>query len=172
MNSSTPCTPPELLAILRERGFSHQHFTHPPVFTTADVSLLTEKIPGVDTKNLFLRDEKRTRFALVCVRAETRVNLKELGRTLGMKGLTFGSAEDMLALLGLTPGAVCLFGLLNDTEKQVVGYLDQSVPEDAEMQNHPLVNTETVVLTAADMMRFCLEVAGHPLTRIAVPVRE
>jgi Ala-tRNA(Pro) deacylase len=136
------------------------------------VSLLTEKIPGVDTKNLFLRDEKRTAFALVCVRAETRVNLKELGRTLGMKGLTFGSPEDMLALLGVSPGSVCMFGLVNDTQKRVVGYLDVSIPEDTQMQNHPLINTATVVVKTSDLMRFCDLVAGHPLSRIEVPVRD
>jgi Ala-tRNA(Pro) deacylase len=171
MNSATNYTPRELLGILRDRGFEHLHFTHPPVFTTADVTSLPEKIPGADTKNLFLRDEKRTQFALVCVRAETRVNLKELGRALEMKGLTFASPEDLLALLGLIPGAVCLFGLLHDTENKVAGYLDQSIPDDLQMQNHPLVNTETVVLKASDMVRFCLEVAGHQLTRIEVPVR-
>jgi Ala-tRNA(Pro) deacylase len=165
-------TAEDLLKMLRDRGVDYLHFTHAAVFTTADVTLLTEKIPGIDTKNLFLRDEKRSKFALLCVRAETRVNLKELGRILGMKGLTFASPEDMFAMLGLTPGSVCLFGLLNDSGKQVTGYLDHSIPDNAEMQNHPLINTGTVVLKASDMMRFCLEVGGHPLTRIEVPVRE
>jgi Ala-tRNA(Pro) deacylase len=165
-------TSDDLLKALCDHSIEHLRFTHPAVFTTADVSLLTEKIPGVDTKNLFLRDEKRTRFALVCVRAETRVHLKELGRALGMKGLTFGSPEDMQALLGLSPGSVCLFGLINDTTGQVTGYIDASIPQDAEMQNHPLINTATVVLKVSDMARFCEQVARHPLSRIEVPTRE
>lgn len=81
----------QLGSMLDQLEISYQHFTHPAVFSTEDVALLPEKLPGADTKNLFLRDEKRARYILVCVRAETRVDLKQLGRSLGMKGLTFGS---------------------------------------------------------------------------------
>lgn len=159
-----------LLRALSDLEIEHRLFHHPAVFTTEDVALLPERLPGVDTKNLFLRDEKRSRYILVCVRAETRVNLKELGRNLGLKGLTFGSAEDMLQMLGLTPGSVCLFGLINDVDGRVVGYLDASIDGASDMQNHPMINTATVVLTASDMERFCSHV-GHPLERIRVPER-
>jgi Ala-tRNA(Pro) deacylase len=160
----------ELKTTLTKLEIEYRHFTHPAVYSTADIVLLPEKLPGVDTKNLFLRDEKRTRFILVCVRAETRVNLKDLGRSLGIKGTTFASPEDMLQMLNLTPGSVCLFGLMNDREGRVEGYLDASIPHDAEMQNHPLVNTATVVLKVADIERFC-ESVQHPLRRIEIPVR-
>jgi len=159
-----------LSSILSQLEISYQYFTHPAVFSTEDVALLPEKLPGADTKNLFLRDEKRTRYILVCVRAETRVDLKQLGRSLGMKGLTFGSPEDMLAMLGLTPGSVCLFGLMNDIHGKVSAYLDNSLDDDAEMQNHPLINTASLVLKVRDIARFC-EGVSHPLTRIDVPTR-
>jgi Ala-tRNA(Pro) deacylase len=136
----------------------------------ADLELLPEKLPGVDTKNLFLRDEKRSRYILVCVRAETRVHLKELGRALGMKGITFASPEDMQAMLGITPGSVCLFSLMNDTQGRVKGYLDASIDLGEDMQNHPLINTATVVLGVSDMLRFCDRV-GHPLEQVTIPVR-
>ena len=161
---------PHLLAAFSELQISFRVFTHPAVFSTADIVLLPEKIPGADTKNLFLRDEKRTRYILVCVRAETRVNLKELGRWLGMRGLTFASAEDMLEMLRLTPGSVCLFGLMNDKGGRVEGYLDESIEPGEEMQNHPLVNTATVVMRTVEVERFC-EYVGHPLRRICVPTR-
>lgn len=159
----------ELLEILTELGIPYRFFTHPPVYSTADIELLEEKPPGVDTKNLFLRDEKRTRYILVCVRAETRVRLKELGRSLGIKGLTFASPEELLEILGLTPGSVCLFGLMNDKRRVVTGYLDRSIPLKEEMQNHPLVNTATLVLSSEDIERFCAYV-GHTLVRVDVPV--
>jgi Ala-tRNA(Pro) deacylase len=159
-----------LQTTLEELGLLYQLFTHPAVFSTADVALLPEKLPGADTKNLFLRDEKRSRYILVCVRADTRVDLKQLGRSLGMKGLTFASPEDMLAMLGLTPGSVCLFGLMNDTLGQVEGFLDSSLDAAEEMQNHPLINTASLVLKVNDMERFCARVA-HPLTRIEIPSR-
>lgn len=160
-----------LQSVLQELEISYRHFTHPAVFSTEDVALLPEKLPGADTKNLFLRDEKRKTYILVCVRAETRVDLKRLGKTLEIKGLTFASPEDMLSMLGLTPGSVCLFGLINDTRGQVRAYLDNSLAEDEEMQNHPLINTASLVLKVRDMERFCERVA-HTLTRLDIPVRE
>lgn len=170
MRASMTLTPLALRQMLDELGIPHRHFTHPAVFTTADVALLPEQLPGIDTKNLFLRDEKRRRYVLVCVRAETRVDLKELGRALGMKGLTFASPEDLGEMLGVVPGAVCLFGLAHDTQARVEGFLDSSIDIQGEMQNHPLVNTETVVLVVADMLKFCAHI-GHPLTPIAIPER-
>lgn len=159
-----------VLSILEELKVEHSYFTHPAVFTTADVAKLTEEIPGRDTKNLFLRDDKRSRFILVCVRAETRVNLKELGKQLGMKGVTFASPEDLQALLGITPGSVCLFALMNDTARKVEGFLDASIDSEEQMQNHPLENTTTVVITAAGLQRFCAHV-GHTIRRIGIPTR-
>lgn len=160
----------KVISILSELVIDHSFFTHPAVFTTADINELTEKIPGSDTKNLFLCDEKRSRFILVCVRAETRVNLKELGKQLGMKGLTFASPEELQALLGITPGSVCLFALMNDTAGKVEGFLDASIDSAEQMQNHPLENTATVVLTAAGLQRFCAHV-GHTITSIEIPTR-
>jgi len=160
-------TSTSLRQLLSELGIAYRHFTHPAVFTTADVALLPERLPGTDTKNLFLRDEKRKRYALVCVRAETRVDLKQLGRALNVKGITFGSPEELQELLGVTPGSVCLFSLANDTQGRVEGYIDRSIDADAEMQNHPLVNTESVVLSVADMFRFC-EHVQHPLAQVEV----
>jgi Ala-tRNA(Pro) deacylase len=140
------------------------------VFSTKDVVQLHSPLPGQDTKNLFLRDEKRTTFILVCVKADTRVNLKELGKSLGIKGITFGSPEEMEKLLGVTPGSVCLFALGNDTENKVKGYLDSSINTEKLMQNHPLENTATVVLTGLDMCKVC-EFLGHPLTQIPISSR-
>jgi Ala-tRNA(Pro) deacylase len=159
-----------LLQLLDELGISFRHFNHPAVFTTADVALLPERLPGADTKNLFLRDEKRRRYVLVCVRAETRVDLKQLGKVLGMKGLTFASPEDLEQMLGVVPGSVCLFGLANDTEGRVEGFIDSSIDRTGEMQNHPLVNTETVVLGVEDMLTFCSHMR-HELTPIDIPDR-
>jgi Ala-tRNA(Pro) deacylase len=163
-------TPDSLCALLDSQGVKYERYSHPAVFTTADVALLPQSISGVDTKNLFLRDEKRTRYILVCVRAEKRVDLKQLGRSLGMKGLTFGSPEELQSLLGVSPGSVCLFSLAHDKANKVEGFLDNSIPVDQPMQNHPLINTETLVLLASGMLDFCSSV-GHPLTRIELPER-
>lgn len=156
--------------ILSSMGIEFQSFSHPPVFTTDDVANLPEKIPGVDTKNLFLRDGKKRQYILLCVRAQVRVDLKRLGRELNLRGLTFASAEDMWSLLSVKPGAVCLFSLVHDTHVCVTAYLDAGIPLDDLMQNHPLQNTDTVVLRARDMVRFC-ESTGHMVTQLVVPER-
>jgi Ala-tRNA(Pro) deacylase len=161
----------DIEALLYEQGIKFECYEHPPVFTTADVAGLSEPIPGIDTKNLFLRDEKKRQYVLVCLRAEVRVDLKALGRQLGLKGLTFGSAEDLWALLKVKPGAVCLFALINDRQKQVRAYLDNSISDDSLMQNHPLRNTKTIVLKVGDMRRFCAKVQ-HSLESIAVLERK
>lgn len=160
----------KLFQTLAQLGIHYQLFNHPAVFSTADVSSLPEKIPGVDTKNLFLRDEKRRRFVMVCVRAETRVNLKELGESLQLKGITFATPDELLRCVGITPGSVCLFALMNDTLGRVEGFLDTTIVPSAEMQNHPLINTATLVLQTAEVERFCAHV-GHPLTRIEIPAK-
>lgn len=159
-----------LFQTLEQLGIHYQLFKHPAVFSTADVSLLPEKIPGVDTKNLFLRDEKRRRFVMVCVRAETRVNLKELGKSLQLKGITFATPDELLRCVGITPGSVCLFALMNDASGCVEGFLDHSIAPSVDMQNHPLINTATLVLQTSEVERFCAHVR-HPLTRIDIPAR-
>jgi Ala-tRNA(Pro) deacylase len=87
-----------------------------------------------------------------------------------MKGLTFGSPEELQSLLGVSPGSVCLFSLAHDKANKVEGFIDNSVPLDQPMQNHPLINTETLVLLASGMLDFCSSVR-HPLTRIELPER-
>jgi Ala-tRNA(Pro) deacylase len=164
-------SPHQLKQLLKELQISFSSFSHAAVFTAADVSLLAEPLPGIDTKNLFLRDEKKRRYVLLCVRAETRVNLKQIGKELGLKGITFCSPDELSKFLGLTPGSVCLFGLANDTERRVEGLIDNTLLLESEMQNHPLINTETLVLKVSDMLRFCAHIE-HPLTPIAVPKRE
>lgn len=166
----TPITRADIITTLQKLSVTFEIHDHPAVFTTQDVVRLTHKLPGQDTKNLFLRDEKRTTFILVCVRADIRVNLKELGKTLGIKGITFGSPEELQSLLGVTPGSVCLFALANDSENMVRGFLDAGIDLEGQMQNHPLENTATVVLPVAGMRAFCEEV-GHPLTALAIPER-
>jgi len=148
-------------------------FEHPAIFKASDVVHfpleVQEGLEGsIETKNLFLRDEKRLRYILICLRAETRVKLKELGRQLGIKGITFGSGEELFNLLGITPGSVCLFTLANDISNQVKGYIDASIPPEALIQNHPLDNTATVVLKASSMIDFC-RWQNHDVLPLEIP---
>lgn len=163
----------DLFHQLVEFSIAHRVFEHPAIFKASDVVHFPLEVQegleaSIETKNLFLRDEKRLRYILICLRAETRVKLKELGRQLGIKGITFGSAEELFNLLGITPGSVCLFTLANDSGNCVKGYIDASIPPEAIIQNHPLDNTATVVLKASSMIYFCKR-HNHEVLPLHIP---
>ncbi len=163
----------DLCRQLDELSITYQVFEHPALFKASDVVHFPLEVKkglegSIETKNLFLRDEKRASYILVCIRADTRVKLKELGRQLGIKGITFCSAEELNNLLGITPGSVCLFTLANDSGNYVKGYIDASIPPEAIIQNHPLDNTATVVLKASSMIYFCKR-HNHEVLPLHIP---
>lgn len=163
----------ELFQQLSGLEIDYHLYEHPPIFKAADVACFPQEVKNslegsIETKNLFLRDEKHLNFVLICVKAETRVRMKELGRQLGLKGLTFGSAEQLYDLLGITPGSVCLFSLANDKHFRVRGYIDESIAQTAHIQNHPLDNSATVVLSVAAISQFC-RLHDHELTPVFIP---
>jgi Ala-tRNA(Pro) deacylase len=154
---------------LREHGVVASRHEHPAVMTVEESERLVPKLPGAKTKNLFLRDRKGLRHFLVTVPHDVPVDLEALGGTLGAGRLGFASAERLQKHLGLTPGAVSLFGLVNDEARAVEFVIDRSLWEAAAVQAHPLVNTATMVVAHADLERF-LAATGHAPTVIDVPV--
>ena len=114
----------ELLAFLDQNQIPYQRFSHPPVFTCEEARQVAPDLPGADTKNLFLRDGKGKRHFLVTVPDHKSVNLKALSAALEVKNLTFASPERLLRFLGVTPGAVTLLGVFNDSERAVEVVLD------------------------------------------------
>ena len=111
-----PATPDDLFAFLDRLGIAHATVSHPPLFTVEQSQALRGTIPGGHTKNLFLKDKKDTVF-LVVAPEEGRVDLKTLHHKLGAGRFSFGSAELMRELLGVEPGAVTAFGVINDTRE-------------------------------------------------------
>ena len=155
-----------LLKRLDELGIAYEKHEHPAVFTIGDSEdyLKDHPLPGIKAKSLFLRNEKGTEHYLVVVAGHKRLNMKELGQTMGSK-LSFASPERLLKYLGVTPGSVSPFALINDTEKTVKVFLDADVFAETQVQFHPLVNTATLVLDKEDMLRF-IETTGHPYEMI------
>jgi Ala-tRNA(Pro) deacylase len=151
----------ELYHLLDENGFIYQRIEHPPVFTCEQADLYRPELPGVSTKNLFLRDKKR-RFYLVMTACEKKLDLKKLGQALNASKLHFGSEDSLMELLRLTPGSVTVLGLINDLNHQVELWIDNSIWGDMYFLCHPLVNTATLVLSQADLVRF-FELTGHTL---------
>ena len=129
------------------------------MFTVEQSQALRERIPGAHTKNLFLTD-KDGRVALVVAKDETRVELKLVASRLGFGRLSFGNAELLAKLLGVAPGSVTPFALINDCEARVTVVVDESLLPFAEVNCHPLENTATTRLATADLMRF-IRACGH-----------
>lgn len=146
-------TEAELNQFLNDHGFVYQRIEHPPVYTCEQADRYRPDVPGVSTKNLFLRDKKR-RFYLVMTACEKKLDLKKLGQALNAHKLHFGSPESLMELLHLTPGSVTVLGLVNDQRHQVELWIDETIWGDEYFLCHPLVNTATLVLTKADLIRF------------------
>jgi Ala-tRNA(Pro) deacylase len=153
---------------LAAHGFVFECYEHPAVMTVAESELLAPKMPGAKTKNLFLRDKKGSKHFLVTIPAALTVNLKQLGALLGVAGLSFASPDRLLTHLGVTPGSVTMLGLVNDTAHNVQFVIDQALWDAPAVQAHPLVNTATMVVPHADLIRF-LAATGHAPQIISVP---
>ena len=155
----------EFLAV---HSFVFERYEHPAVMTVAEAESLVPQLPGAKTKNLFLRDKKGLKYFLVTIPAALSVNLKQLGDVLGAGRLSFASADRLLTNLGVTPGSVTLLGLVNDLENKVQFVIDQALWDAPAVQAHPLINTATMVVLHADLIRF-LAVTGHAPQIISVP---
>ena len=135
---------------------------HPPVFTVEEALVQWASIDAAHCKNLFLRNKKGTRHYLVVAQHSTPVDLRALAARIGDDRLSFGSADRLARYLGLTPGAVSPFGLLNDTAHHVRVIVDASLREAPRIGVHPNVNTATIVVSERDFERF-LDWIGNPV---------
>ncbi|MGD9044102.1 MAG: prolyl-tRNA synthetase associated domain-containing protein [Desulfobacterales bacterium] len=158
----------DLYQILAEHQIEYERYDHPAVYTVEDVKRLVPSLPAVKTKNLFLRDHKGKRHFLVIVPAEKRVHIKALHAVIGSSRLSFGSARRLKKYLGVDPGAVTIFGLINDPDHEVELILDESLWAHETFQFHPLVNTRTLVISRANLERF-LTITGHEVKTLDVP---
>ncbi len=155
-----PASPDELLAYLDSLGIAHQTVTHPPVFTVEEARASRGDAVGGHTKNLFLRDKKGTLF-LVVAPEDATIELKSLHRLLGASGrFSFGSAELMRELLGVEPGSVTPFAVINDKTCRVAVILDAALMAHEVLNFHPLINTGTTTISREGLLKF-LEATGH-----------
>jgi Ala-tRNA(Pro) deacylase len=142
-----------LLAFLDARGVGHSTLDHPAVFRVGESEWVKESLPGAHTKNLFLKDSK-ARLWLISAEQSTHIDLKRLPATIGSGRLSFGPAELMATTLGVTPGSVTAFGLINDAARRVRFVLDKALI-DAELVNfHPLINTATTTISRSGLRTF------------------
>ncbi len=163
----------DLFARLAELGIATRTIEHPAVFTVAESTELERTIPGGHTKNLFLKDAKGALF-LVIAECRTAVDLKALSATLRAARFSFGKAELLMEVLGVTPGSVTAFAVMNDAGRRVRVVFDQALMAHETVNCHPLENTATTNLARDDLLRF-IRACGHepeivPLVGVAEPV--
>lgn len=145
---------PAVYAALNALGIVYRQYEHPPVFTSEQADVHWRGLPGIACKNLFLRNKKGDRHYLAIVPIAKRVDLKELVKTLGDDRLSFGSPERLMSELGLTPGSVSPFGLLNDPDGSVKVIVDEDLRGADGLIFHPNINTASVVISWDGLERF------------------
>jgi len=155
-----------LPALLRREGIAYELTEHPAVFTIEEMLALHLPHSEAVAKNLFLRDDKKRQYYLVCARQEKRIDLKELQKKIASRRLSFASEEDLQHLLRLTKGSVTPLGILNDTKRLVSVVLDEAF-RGSLIGVHPNRNTATVWLQTEDLVRL-LEQHGNPVRFVAL----
>jgi len=150
----------KLFARLEELGIAATTVEHAPVFTVEESQDLRGTIPGAHTKNLFLKD-KDGRMVLVVAKEDTKVDLKALAKRLGFGRFSFGKPELLMEVLGIEPGSVTAFALINGTSSQLAAVVvDEALLGFAEVNAHPLVNSATTRVATDDLIRF-MKGCGH-----------
>jgi Ala-tRNA(Pro) deacylase len=162
MSDSPKLTPAELLARLDALGIRTTTVTHPPVFTVEEAKRLRGELPGGHCKSLFLRDKKE-RMWLVVALEDRRIDLKALQARLGATKLSFGSPERLMNVLGVIPGSVTPFALVNDREQRVLPILDAAMMRVSPLNYHPLSNDMTTAITPEDLLKFLADCGHKPV---------
>lgn len=157
-----PASRADLFRFLDAHGIAHATTDHPPVFRVEDGRAIKADLPGVHTKNLFLKDA-RGRLWLICACGDTAVELKRLHPVIGSRRLSFGSEALLLETLGVRPGSVTVFALINDGERRVTPVLDAALFDADPVNFHPLSNDATTAVSRAGLLAFLDALGREPL---------
>jgi Ala-tRNA(Pro) deacylase len=144
----------KVYAKLDELGISYEVFEHPPLDTIEIAQEYWKDIDSMHCKNLFFRNHKGNRHYLVIIKDTTPFSIRSLEKKLRQGKLTFGSEKRLQKYLGVKPGSVSPFGLINDTEQHVYLFLDQQLNEAEKISFHPNDNTASLVLQYSDLIRY------------------
>ena len=155
---------PALYALLDKAGIAHQTENHRAVFTVEEGADVKARLPGGHSKNLFLKDKSGT-YVLISALGSTEIRLNQLHKRIGTKRLSFGKPDALSDLLGVVPGSVTVFSVLNDTDHKVRLILDKALFEHEAVWFHPMRNTASTRVAPQDLITFA-EATGHPPTLI------
>ncbi len=160
-----PATPEDLYARFDALGIAYTTTKHRPVFTVEEGADLKAAMPGGHSKNLFLRDKKGALFLLSAL-GDTQIDLNAVSKLIGAGRFSFGNADLLMQYLGVTPGSVTLFALINDPERKVRLILDEGLFGHDLVNFHPLSNDATTAVSPSDMLKFA-HATGHEPIRLA-----
>jgi Ala-tRNA(Pro) deacylase len=152
-DGSTPATSQQLIERLRNLGIEVPLLEHEAVYTVEEAKAVRGDLEGCHTKNLFVRNKKELMWLVTCL-ADRAVDLKWLGEHIGAGRLSFGSARRLMKYLGVTPGAVSPFAVVNDAQRKVRVVLDREVLKQEPINFHPLDNRMTVTIGAKAFLQF------------------
>jgi len=158
----SPAAPEQLFAYFDRLGIAHATHRHRPVFTVEESRDLKAAMPGGHTKNLFLKDKKGGLFLLSAI-ADTTIDLNAVSKLLGVGRFSFANAELLMQHLGVSPGSVTLFALINDAEARVQLLLDEALFAHDPVNFHPLRNDATTAVSPEAMLAFARATGHEPI---------
>ncbi len=138
---------------LSDHNITYVLHTHPAVFTVPEAKEHCYHIPGSHCKNLFLKNKKTEQLYLITIPHDKRLDLNQFRRSIGAPKVRFANPEDLLEVLGLTPGAVSPIGLVNDKDNRVIFIIDEQIWNAKEICCHPNINTETLQIPGSDFQK-------------------
>ena len=160
MITSVTLSAENLFERLDQMGIEHSTIDHPPLYTVEQSRQLRGDLPGAHVKNLFLCNKKRKMWLLICLE-DRQIDLKSFRRRLDTSSLSFCSPQRLMQYLGVVPGAVTPFGVINDVDAQVQVVLDKALLDMHPLNFHPLDNCKTTAISAGGLTRF-LDMTNHP----------
>lgn len=156
-----PVSRQDLFGFLDRLNIAHTTHEHDPIFTVEEGQALKVNMPGAHTKNLFLKDKKGA-LILISAHQATQVALKHLHKTLNCGRLSFGKPDLLDTHLGVQPGSVTAFALLNDPEHKIRFILDEALMAHEIVNFHPLKNDATTAISAQNLLVFLRALGRDP----------
>ena len=161
-----PATRQDLFALFDELAIKTTTFEHIPVFTVEDARKVHGDIKGGHCKNLFCKDEKGVLWLIVALE-DARIDLKAAKDRIGSRRLSFGRPELLMEILGVEPGSVTPFSLINDKASKTNVILDAAMMKLEFLNFHPLKNDASTTISSDDLVKF-IKATGHEPRVVAV----
>lgn len=145
---------PELYKTLEKLEIPFEYYEHPPAPTIEEAKKYWKDLLATHCKNIFFRNHKGNRHYLVILEHTQALDIHDLEQRLKQGKLSFASPKRMLKYLGVTPGSVTPFGLINDKENHIHLFLDENLKKSESISFHPNINTASLVIKFEDFEKY------------------